>query len=280
MGGGVNAGDVSFTSPTWIETMKKVFDKQIHRNDFRLRLLVTNGCNKNCYHCLNDFQDKPSQDEETFLDLEVANRIIGDYCLYMWFIQKQKPQVEFSGGEPGLHLRLTEMLEHAYRWNAKVKVNTNGLAINKWSKKFVDCWHVGWSYSDPDKIKEINGQMQLVVTARNAPYIDREARFYGSRNIPLKLFIDFFDSKNPKIIKAIKDCVRKYPNYDIRTRFTGVQENRGVLCSNCSKKCITLKALWVFPDSTISPCPQKKIREKYKSMLQIAQACEAHKPLP
>ena len=39
---------------------EELFDKQIHRNEFKLRLLMINACNRNCGFCLNDFQEKPN----------------------------------------------------------------------------------------------------------------------------------------------------------------------------------------------------------------------------
>jgi hypothetical protein len=40
-------------------------------------------------------------------------------------------------------------------------------------------------------------------------------------------------------------------------RFIGVQENRGIGCSNCDRYCVTLKGAWVFPTGGVSHCPQK-----------------------
>jgi len=47
------------------------------------------------------------------------------------------------------------------------------------------------------------------------------------------------------------DCI-------IRTRFTGQQLNRGKACLGCKKECVTLKALWYFPDGSSSTCPQNQ----------------------
>ncbi|MFW6272886.1 MAG: hypothetical protein ACOC2U_03805 [bacterium] len=42
-------------------------DKQIHANEFKLRILVTNDCNKSCKFCLNDFQPKPLPRNEKYI---------------------------------------------------------------------------------------------------------------------------------------------------------------------------------------------------------------------
>jgi len=73
-------GGEAHALPSYRRVMMKIFDKQIHKDDFRLRLLVTDGCNKNCHHCLNDFQTRPT-DRIKFLDPTVAKEIIKEYLV-------------------------------------------------------------------------------------------------------------------------------------------------------------------------------------------------------
>jgi len=239
-----------------------MFDKQIHKDDFRLRLLLTNKCDKKCNHCLNDFQVKGND----YLDFLLASQVINDYCLFM----KKKgliPQVELSGGEPGLHPNLDGMISFAHISGAFVKVNTNGLALHVIPQEIrdqVDCWHVGVTGCDDDilyDIEEVNGQAQYVVTYDRVIFgLPAIAHFY--RKVPLKLFVDFYADGSDKyeIENYIKLYSTMYPN--IKSRYTGVQENRGTICKGCNRKCITLKAIWVFPDGTMSLCPQHQ-RKKH-----------------
>ena len=76
------------------------------------------------------------------------------------------------------------------------------------------------------------------------------------KDILVKLFIDFNedDSFTPIFEEAVDSLMLDYPT--ISTRFTGVQENRGKLCDNCTKKCVTLKAMWVLPTGEVKACPQ------------------------
>lgn len=235
-----------------------IFDKQIHKDDFRLRILVTNSCNKDCFHCLNDFQSKG---DARFLDLDVARRVIQSYCLFMG----DNAQVEISGGEPGIYPHLKEVVKYAKECNATVKLNTNGTALNQGIDEYVDIWHIGVTWDGSlliDDIKRVNGQVQIVVTSNVMNYYILNAiEYYGYHNVPIKLFVDFFANgeEKKKIEEVIKNVIEWYPEFDIKTRFTGTQENRGGICEGCTRKCITLKALWLFPDGTVSPCPQKVI---------------------
>lgn len=232
-----------------------MFDKQKHKDDFKLRLLVTNDCNKSCQHCLNDFQVKGSK----YLEFSAASQIINEYCLFM---KKRglEPRVELSGGEPGLHPYLEAIIMFAKASDAFVKVNTNGLALNTIPQKvrdIVDCWHIGVTGCDNEilyDIKEVGGQAQYVVKHDELSKLKDTVHFY--RSVPLKLFIDFYakGKKKRDIEQAIKDAAYIHPN--LKTRYTGIQENRGKVCKGCNRKCITLKALWVFPDGTMSLCPQ------------------------
>lgn len=232
-----------------------MFDRQIHRDDFRLRLLLTNKCNKECYHCLNDFQTKGND----YLSLSSAIRITYDYCLFMES-KDLKPRVELSGGEPGLHPNLEHIISFAKACGAFVKVNTNGLALHSIPQEVrdqVDCWHVGVTGCDGDilyDIEEVNGQAQYVAVYSNLNQLHTIVDFY--KNVPLKVFVDFYSNLTEKadMNYLIRYIASKHPN--IKSRYTGIQENRGIICSGCKRKCITLKALWVFPNNTMSLCPQ------------------------
>ena len=233
-----------------------MFDKQIHRDDFRLRLLVTDGCNKSCKNCLNDFQEKP-KDEMHFLDPEIAKTIIQAYCSY----RGDKAQVEISGGEPGIYPYLEEVVKYAKECGAFVKVNTNGTAFGQQIEEFVDCWHIGVTGIVIDMTEDIirvGGQVQFVVTHDSIEWLNDIVQFYGRHNIPIKLFVDFLSQGKEKeeIENAIERVIALYPDFVIKTRFVGVQENRGHACFDCNEQCITLKALWVFTDGRVSTCPQ------------------------
>lgn len=253
-----------------------VFDKQIHKDDFRLRLLVTDGCNKICHHCLNDFQLKPG-DRMKLLSIIKAKKIIREYCLFMG----SKAQVDISGGEPGIYPYLKHIVEYAKTFDAFIKVNTNGMAFGWDIEELVDCWHVGVTDFNPrlaKNIKRVNGRAQIVVTERILDRIRHIVGQYGLHGVPVKLFVDFFAKGREKkrIVTEICNIIDGFPGFDITTRYTGIQENRGVLCSGCTKQCITLKALWVFPDGKVSPCPQGEVSRRAFDSNSIETARNIH----
>ena len=253
-----------------------IFDKQIHKDDFRLRLLVTDGCNKICHHCLNDFQLKPGG-RMNLLSPSKAKKIIKEYCLFTG----PKAQVEFSGGEPGIYPYLKHLVEYAKTFDAFVKVNTNGMAFRWGIDGLVDCWHVGVTECScylAKKTELVGGSVQFVVTTKSINRIRSIVEFYGGYRIPIKLFVDFFANGEEKkeIESTIAAIINLYPNYGITTRYTGIQENRGILCYGCTRKCITLKALWVFPDGNVSPCPQGELSRRPFDGNSVKTAMEMH----
>jgi molybdenum cofactor biosynthesis enzyme MoaA len=232
-------------------------DKLIHKDEFRLRVLLTNQCNKNCSFCLNDFQEKGEQ----FAAMPDVIDCMRAYGQFMRSI-KEPSIVTFSGGEPGLYPFLNMVVTYAIRYCDTVKVVTNGSAlyqvvVPKDSIK----WHVGVTDKNQNVIEYFrnisqNLSVQIVVTDNMTletlfDLID----FYHREGIVVKLFVDFF-SENKELLKNhIVLAINKFEN-GICTRFTGNQINRGVACSGCERECVTLKALWYFPNGLSSTCPQ------------------------
>lgn len=247
------------------------FDKSIHRDEFRLRILMTDGCNKNCPFCLNDFQDKPL-DNPTFIEPLTAMKAIEAYSRLLK-IAGMQPIITFSGGEPGIHPDIHAIVRFAKGTGAVVKVVTNGTAVYLTQlHDAVDCWHISVTDRDKNLVKflerhPVNAQIQHVLV-RDSEFLGRQyfplrkpyrlIKFYGSRGLPIKLWVNFFDSERDKrsTEASIKSLISLFPKYEILSRFTGKQENRGDACEGCRLDCVTLKALWVFPNGTASSCPQ------------------------
>jgi len=230
-----------------------VYDKLIHRDEFRLRILLTNECDKRCDFCLNDFQPKKPVAYANTLDVIDCLRAYGSFM-------KDKSIVTFSGGEPGLHPGLSYILTYAKHYCKTVKVVTNGKAFNTDSRDFVDVWHVGVTDKNQAVIDFLqytkNVIVQLVVTDDvTTAFLSDFVPFYRKYGILVKLFIDFNSNNKLQLAKRINDIEQMFNNA-VCTRFTGRQINRGIACSGCKKDCVTLKALWVFPDGKSSTCPQ------------------------
>lgn len=246
-----------------------MLNRSIHKKEFRLRILLTNKCNENCHNCLNDFQAKGTD----FIDPKLVYRALTDYFVFS-YLYDFKPIVSFSGGEPGLHPKFPEIMHFAQKLPIKIQLNTNGLVDKRaWVNYKVDIrYHVG---ENLQSTKHSTGTAVLVITdAMSLENIIGYLKPFYLAGMKIKTFVDFFGSvelKNeyPILLKKLNKC---FPTIG---RFTGIQENRGPGCDNCTKECITLKALWVYPNGKCSPCPQKS-GKKY-SRKQLLNAYNFHK---
>ena len=233
-----------------------MFDKNIHRDEFRLRILLTNKCNKSCDFCLNDFQPKEPVSYAHPMDVVDCLRAYGTFMKSI----KKKSIVTFSGGEPGIHTWLDYILRHAKYYCDVVKIVTNGEALHLDRDPFVDSWHIGVTDKDKHVVDFLeyldNATVQIVVTEEGYydDFIDL-VKYYHQAGIKVKLFTDFYSSKQEKLSLKVESLVNHFEE-GVSTRYTGKQENRGEACVGCEKRCVTLKALWMFPDGSSSTCPQ------------------------
>ncbi len=234
-----------------------LIDKNIHRNEFRLRLLVTNGCNSNCAYCLNDFQPKPAGPADLrYLPYVVAINAINAYVLCARRNQVD-PIVTFSGGEPGLWSDLFSIAQHAKIASACVKMCTNGTALEEKTDPYVDTWHISVveKYALPSWLPRSKVVVQFVVLeATTVEEMSDVVTYYHP--IPVKFFVDFFSQNKESLYQKIDAVVAQLPLSRVSSRHTGQQENRGIACAGCTRECVTLKGVWVFPDGIASTCPQ------------------------
>jgi len=230
-------------------------NKLIHQDEFRLRVLLTNKCDKNCDFCLNDFQPKCPLYFADMIDVTDCIRAYGQFMRSI----NETSIVTFSGGEPGIYPHLEAVLANArYRCDI-VKVVTNGSAFYH-DSKYVDHWNIHVTDRvplSPYRNHVDNITIQIVVTEDMTyedlfPLVD----YYHSAGFLIKLFSEFNSKHQQKIENLILEIYELYDREKICGRFTGVQVNRGHACENCKMKCVTLKALWYFPDGSSSTCPQ------------------------
>jgi|GEM_PF-4250843 len=236
-----------------------MIDKNIHKDEFRLRILLTNECNKNCHFCLNDFQSKRPPQYVSPMDTVDCLRAYGTFMKSI----KKPSIVTFSGGEPGLHPWLDFILRHARYYCDVVKVVTNGMALNPDRIHYVDCWHVGVTDKDERVIDFLqhseNITVQIVVTEqRRHDDFTSLINYYHREDIKVKLFADFNSNDQEFMAEKVDSLVHHFSD-GVLTRYTGKQTNRGPACKGCKKRCVTLKALWMFPDGSSSTCPQEVV---------------------
>lgn len=238
-----------------------MIDPMIHANEFKLRLLLTDRCNRRCSFCLNDFQRKPGS-EHLSLPIPAAKEYVDLYCSEM---RNTVPaQVYISGGEPTLVPGWTEIVREAAQHQARITLNTNGSysdSNDAFVRDNIQCPHFGvYEINQPlaDKIKRVGGTVQCVFSLSHK-YVSKEfLRFYMQQGIKVKVFSDFREENTQEYRDFAADMWYEYGPTDLLSfRHTGIQVNRGGGCAACMDKCITLKALWVFPDMSVSPCPRK-----------------------
>ncbi|RLG68166.1 MAG: hypothetical protein DRO11_09375 [Methanobacteriota archaeon] len=228
-----------------------MIDKQKHRNEFRLRILLTNKCDKNCDNCLNDFQNKGSN----FIDPYFTKKHIDEY-VQLCKDKEIQPIISLSGGEPGLHKEFAKIYHFASRSGARVQINTNGLI----DSHVFDSYGPDIRYHMGHELRNtvVPGQTAVIVVSESYSYEETKAfiKIFHDGGMKIKTFADYYSSENfrvtvyPKMLLKLSEC------FSLNGRHTGVQENRGSGCTGCNKDCVTLKALWLFPNNTSNYCPQ------------------------
>lgn len=244
-------------------------EKMCHADEFRLRLLVTDSCNMKCDYCLNDFQS--TKNTNKFLDIDTALLIARKYIKFVNFMGIHTPIITISGGEPGLYpdlFKLVQSIKMSHE-DCKVVICTNGkvFAHPAWRAldEYIDFLHVHifpGTFIDFSKLTLATPVVQMVYTD-NIPDKEYEEMidYYHHLGIKFKMFVDFYgeDELDEDYHDFIQKMNTKYDN--VLSRFTGLQENRGIGCDGCKLSCVTLKGMWVFPDGKISTCPQANVNK-------------------
>jgi organic radical activating enzyme len=239
-----------------VKPASEIFDKQIHANELKLRILMTDGCNRaqRCSFCLNDFQPKPKNGMQ-FLNQDIAKMAISQYANL--FTEKYPLQVSFSGGEPTLHPNLIDVMKFAKSLDCLVALNTNGIFSNSLEVPLMlysDKIHFGTyekNSEHAERVRRMGGLIQCIY-----PHIDQSfIEFYLRYGLPIKIFEDF-NNVFGEYVKFAREMIQKFPSANLSFRYTGIQENRGPGCNGCEKICCTLKGAWIFSDGGTSPCPQ------------------------
>jgi len=255
-----------------------MIDKMIHQKEFRLRIMLTDACDRACDGCLNEFQPKGIlHSGAKFIDPYKAMDLIKKYVRFCKNMRLQSV-ISFTGGEPGLHTDFSKIIDYTKTFKyLRIQVNTNGYVDSlDWNSEGVDVrYHIGLGLNN----HIVKGQTVVYIIKEDclvSDVIKFLTPFYLG-GMSIKTFADFNASDRfhtvvyPDMLKAINKC------FPVSGRFTGKQINRGDGCYNCEKKCITLKALWMFPDNRHSPCPQReRFFNKDVSTLSIFDAYNFH----
>ena len=81
---------------------------------------ITRTCNLRCVHC---YSDSMAQQYPGELDWEQMRKVVADLAVY------RIPSLLLSGGEPLIHPRFFDLVEHATAAGLKLTISTNGTLI-------------------------------------------------------------------------------------------------------------------------------------------------------
>lgn len=275
--------------------MSEQYSKDIHTDTLRLRLLLTNSCTQKCPHCLNEYMDKYKPNEnDMFMDTLVLQQYVIAYVATLNSIGSQNsktllPHVYLSGGEPTLHKDFSSIVQFIKRYGgSKITLCSNGNnysdLISTGVYDHIDVLHFSFGfvhgadvvpYFDPiyTSLKNwmytrTSKDLAVAFVTTTAPDFEQgvtELLRYREDNdnkFTIKLWGDLTKSADHPVNKKYAELIGKYPELIHR----GPVEhpiNRGAGCIECNRSCPTLKALWVRPNNTSSPCPQSSRLWKY-----------------
>lgn len=287
--------------------MSEQFHKDIHKDCFKLRCLLTNYCDNNCSYCLNDFQPK-TKEKLNINHIQLAN-LIHEYIKFCKS-KRIKSEVYFSGGEPNLHPYFVYLINETRRYKPdKFVLCTNGNKLirtdNNKGLVYLDFTELHISIHSSTmylntleriieklddliyiaKSKHIKIQLkELVIDAVFNPNLDSflfsadtdtnglSGEFFcnlyeyythklqdriekAGIQVNFKVWADYYKRNDEEYMAQYTNFIKRQP-WILNRGKNFIPHNRGKLCEGCTKDCVTLKALWTFPDNTCSPCPQ------------------------
>lgn len=268
--------------------MSEQYSPQLHTDTLRLRLLLTNGCNQTCTHCLNEYQQKPVG-EPRYLCTESFEKVTIAYETMLGNIEQDygqlKRRVYLSGGEPTLHPHFSDFVSFLnHNLECELTLCTNG---NNWAKLIqrnvynkIDHLHFSFGFLSGRKavhyFEEILDNLEnwkknhdkknivvSMVTKEGHAFEEsleamRDFRRSTGNGFTLKLWGDLRYNKDHPVNQQYARLLTRYPELIHRGPVTH-PVNRGIGCSGCNRACPTLKAIWVRANGTVSLCPQGNV---------------------
>ena len=269
--------------------MSEQFHKDLHKNSFKLRILTTNTCNLKCSYCLNDFQPLPRcEQEEKYISPDFVQKVLWAYqniCnRYSIF-----PEIYFSGGESTIHPAYLDLVDMVAKLECKKKfvLCTNGLKFQQSDilhslGKFTEL-HISLHRSSTfqDQIEHIARLLPLLDSSSilqqvvfDAVLVDNLGCKFGLTggeidqawnriqdnlfpgDVKFKVWCDYWRTSDPSYMEYYRWFIDEHP-WILNRGKDFKPQNRGKFCKGCDNNCVTLKAIWAFPDDSIYPFHSK-----------------------
>jgi organic radical activating enzyme len=257
--------------------MQKQYHPNIHCETMRLRLLLTNYCQLNCKHCLNEYM--PKGGEKQNLSFNTVRIITNAYVNKMHNTFGVPTKVYLSGGEPTLNPEFKDIVSYLQNNCDDITLCSNGNNYKEFITSgiydkitnlhfsfgsllhfdFINrCNDICKSLSDWKKNRRTD-QLVFSIVTNDDPHLEDIIKDmlicsneYGFK---LKLWGDLRLSAEHEINQRYKYLLEKFP---VLLHRGPVKHpvNRKSGCKDCTNTCPTLKALWVRPNGTASFCPQ------------------------
>lgn len=264
--------------------MSEQYSDDLHKYDLKLRCLLTDGCNLNCSYCLNDFQPKPSSNK--YIVKKYLYDRISEYRS-LCKLNNIKDEIYFSGGEPTRHPNFFEFVEDVGSLNCdKFCLCTNGTSPFYDYNGFTDI-HISLHKPYLDMYGLVNFITDRLTESENIKTLKNKIVFnfmfdqWSNDDVvkivnkfkshcSFKIWADFYKADDLNYMKRFSEFTSSHEDIIHRNNFKPV--NRGMLCTNCNRPCVTLKAIWLYPNNTLSVCPQKSISPNISDALVFHKA--------
>ena len=179
--------------------MYSVTSKWPHQNTIKVEWNLGKRCNLDCSYCPAEIHDNFSP--------HTNEKVIHDTIDALYELDKPV-RVSFTGGEPTVHPKINEIIEHARQQLAWVNITTNGLRHHEWyAKQRVSHWVFSLHFDNEHWERASQNVLlfsQLNETLENIPF-QVNVMAHHEHMDKVKAACNMFDGHNiPYVVRRIR----------------------------------------------------------------------------